>query len=121
MVALKIVVENGRPQFKRFWQFPQVSSPDALLIFRSHPSLPTINTQSGNSNETVWIVDINQNGTIYGVRIRDGALVAKQTLKGAGRPLSTPLIFGDKIYIASIMPGTNKAMIEAYRIETHKN
>lgn len=121
MVALKIVVENGRPQFKRFWQFPQVSSPDALQIFRSHPSLPTINTQSGNSNETVWIVDINQNGTIYGVRIRDGALVAKQTLKGAGRPLSTPLIFGDKIYIASIMPGTNKAMIEAYRIETHKN
>lgn len=121
MVALKIVLENGQPKFKRFWQFPQTSNLDALKLFRSHPSLPTINKQSASANEIVWIVDINQNGTIYGVRIKDGALVAKQTLKGAGRPLSTPLIFSNNIYVASIMPGTNKAMIEAYRIEITKN
>jgi len=44
-------------------------------------------------------------------------LVAKQALKGAGRQLSTPLIHGNNLYVASIMPGTNKAMIEAYHIE----
>lgn len=117
LVALKIVMEKGQPKFKRFWQFPEPSSPEALKTFRSHPSLPTINTQRENGNAIVWIVDIGNNGMIYGVRIKDGTLAAKQSLKGAGRPLSAPLIHGNNLYVASIMPGTNKAMIEAYRID----
>ncbi|UOA10893.1 PQQ-like beta-propeller repeat protein [Methylobacter sp. S3L5C] len=118
LIALKIVMEKGQPKFKRFWQFPDPSSPKALKTFRSHPSLPVINTPTENGNAVVWIIDINTNGTIYGVRIKDGALVAKQTLAGAGRPLSSPLIYGNKLYVASIMPDTNKAMIEAYQINT---
>ena len=117
LVALKIVLEKGLPKFKRFWQFPNPSSPEALQTFRSHPSLPVMNTQGENSTEIVWIVDIGKNGTVYGVRIKDGALVAKQTLKGAGRQLSFPLINGNNIYMASIMPGINKAILEAYRID----
>ncbi len=82
--------------------------------------MPVINTPTENGNAVVWIIDINTNGTIYGVRIKDGELVAKQTLAGAGRPLSAPIIHGNKLYVASIMPDTNKAMIEAYRINpTH--
>jgi hypothetical protein len=121
LVALKIVLEEGQPKFKRFWQFPDPSSPEALQTFRSHPSLPTIATLGKNGDATIWVVDIGNHGTIYGVRIKDGALVAKQTLKGAGRPLSAPLIHGNNLYVASIMPGTNKAMVEAYRIDTENN
>ncbi len=115
LVALKIVLEKGLPKFKRFWQFPDPLTPEAVQTFRSHPSLPIINRQSENGDDTVWIVDIGNNGTVYGVRIKDGALIAKQSLSGAGRPLSAPLIHGNILYVASIMPGTNKAMLEAYR------
>ena len=118
LVALKIVQEAGRPKFKRFWQFPDPSSPESLQAFRSHPSLPTTATLSKNGDATIWVVDIGDHGTVYGVRLKDGALVAKHSLKGAGRPLSAPLIHGNNLYVASIMPGTNKAMIEAYRIDT---
>jgi hypothetical protein len=118
LVALKIMLEGGQPKFKRFWQFPDPSSHEAVQTFRSHPSLPTIATLGKNGDATIWVVDIGNNGTVYGVRIKDGALVAKQTLKGAGRPLSAPLIHANNLYVASIMPGTNKAMIEAYRIDS---
>jgi hypothetical protein len=117
LVALKIVLEDGLPKFKRFWQFPDPSSPEAVQAFRSHPSLPAITTLKKNGHATVWVVDIGNHGTLYGVRIKDGALIAKQALKGAGRQLSSPLFHGNDLYVASIMPGTNKAMIEAYHIE----
>ncbi|MFZ2168281.1 MAG: hypothetical protein WAW61_01450 [Methylococcaceae bacterium] len=117
LVALKIVLEDGLPKFKRFWQFPDPSSPETVQSFRSHPSLPAITTLTKNGDATVWVVDIGNHGTLYGVRVKDGTLVAKQALKGAGRQLSTPLIHGNNLYVASIMPGTNKAMIEAYHIE----
>ncbi|MDD5321971.1 MAG: hypothetical protein PHD43_15450 [Methylococcales bacterium] len=117
LVALKIVLQEGQPKFKRFWQFPDPSSPEAVQAFRSHPSLPAIAALGKNEDATLWVVDIGNHGTLYGVRIKDGALVAKQVLKGAGRQLSFPLIHGNNLYAASIMPGTNKAMIEAYQID----
>jgi hypothetical protein len=117
LVALKIVLEEGQPKFKRFWQFPDPSSPEAVQVFRSQPSLPAIAAMGKNGDATIWVVDIGNHGTIYGVRIKDGALVAKQALKGAGRQLSAPLIHGNNLYVASIMPATNKAMIEAYHID----
>ncbi len=117
LVALKIVLEKGLPQFKRFWQFPDPSSPEAIQTFRYHASLPTIAKLGKNADATIWIVDIGNHGTVYGVRIKDGALVAKQGLQGAGRQDSAPLIHGNHLYVNSIMPDTNKAMIEAYRID----
>jgi hypothetical protein len=121
LVALKVVLEEDQPRFKRFWQFPDPSSPEAVQAFRSHPSLPATATPGKSEDAAIWVVDIGKQGTIYGVRVKDGKLVAKQTLKGAGRQLSMPLIYEDKLYVASIMPDTNKAMIEAYRIHTINN
>lgn len=117
LVALKIVLENGKPTFKRFWQFPKSDSSDALQTFRSHPSLPVLTTLADNAEPVVWLVDIGSHGTIYGVRLRDGVMVAKQTLQGAGRQLSTPLIYNHKLYVASILPKTGDAIIEAFSIE----
>lgn len=118
LVALKIVQEQGRPKFKPFWRFPDTAHPEALQMFRSHPSFPVLTTHLGRRGDAiVWIVDIGAPGTLYGIRIKDGAVVAQQSLQGSGRQLSMPLLVGGHIYLASIMPNTGKAMIEAYRIE----
>ncbi|MDD5274405.1 MAG: hypothetical protein PHU14_17025, partial [Methylovulum sp.] len=118
VIAIKIVLENGQPKFKPFWTFPQSGHPDALKMFRSHPSFPALTSHLGDSGEAiVWIVDIGTHGILYGIRAKDGAVVAKQELQGTGRQLSMPLVDGDKIYLASKMPDTGKAMIEGYRIE----
>ena len=121
LVALKIVLQNGLPKFQRFWQFPDPSSIEAIQTFRNHTSLPVITEIGENRDPTILVVDINQNGTVYGVRIKDGQLIVKQTLKGTGRQDSFPLIYRDNLYLASIMPGTSNAMIEAYHIDTIKD
>ncbi|MDD2724209.1 MAG: hypothetical protein PHH59_09350 [Methylovulum sp.] len=119
VTALKIVLEKGRPKFKPFWKFPDARHPEALKMFRSHPSFPVLTTHLGNNGEAIiWIVDIGAHGTLYGIRAQDGAMVAKQNLQGTGRQLSMPLIVGDTIYLASKMPETGKAMLEAYRIKS---
>jgi hypothetical protein len=117
LVALKIVLQEGRPKFKRFWQFPNPSSPEAVQTFRYHTSLPVISKPGKNGDAIVWVVDTGNPGMLYGVRIKDGALVAKQALKGVGRHDSAPLIHGNTIYVASMLSGTIKTMIEAYHIE----
>jgi hypothetical protein len=74
LVAMKIVIENGLPKFKRFWRFPDPASIEAKQSFRSHPSLPALSTICKNGDAIVWIVDIGLHGTIYGVRVKDGKL-----------------------------------------------
>lgn len=120
LVALKVLLEEGKPKLKRFWQFPDPSSAKALQAFRSHPSLPVISTVGKHGDSIAWTVDIGNTGTLYGIRLKDGALIIEQSLLGAGRQLSAPLIYGNTLYLASIMPDTNKAMVEAYRIEHPK-
>ncbi len=117
LIALKIVLEKGQPKFKRFWQFPDPSSPEAVQSFRYHTSLPTIAKLGKNGDTIIWVVDTGNPGTVYGVRIKDGALVAKQALKGTGQHDSFPLIHGNNLYVASTIWGKNKTMIEAYHID----
>ncbi len=120
VVAVSIVSKQGKPRLKKVWQFPDPASKEALSGFRSHPSLP-ISTRLGKPKEAiVWVVDIGTNGTLYGLRVKDGALVAKQALQGAGRQLSTPIIHNRTLYLASIMPNTGKTLIEAYKIQSRQ-
>jgi outer membrane protein assembly factor BamB len=116
LVALKIVLSSGKPTFKRFWQYPEPSSLKAVKSFRSHPSLPVISSFGKQRDAVVWTVDIGANGTLYGIRIKDGAVLVEQSLLGTGRQLSAPVVYGNTLYLASIMPNTQKAMIEAYRM-----
>jgi hypothetical protein len=118
LVALKIVLAAGKPKLQRFWQYPDPVSSKAVQQFRSHPSLPVISTIGKNGDAIVWTVDIGNPGTLYGIRIKDGAVMFEQPLLGTGRQLSAPLIYGDTMYLASTLASTGKAMIEAYRIET---
>lgn len=117
VVAVKIALIDGVPKLKPFWRFPEAGYPDALKMFRSHPSFPVLTTHLGNPKDAVvWIVDIGNPGTLYGIRAKDGRLLAKQSLQGSGRQMAFPVIVDDKIYLSSMMPNTGKAFIEAYRI-----
>ncbi|MEQ1485232.1 hypothetical protein [Methyloglobulus sp.] len=117
LVALKIVLEAGKPKLKRFWQYPDPASTKAVQKFRSHPSLPIVSMVGKNNDAIAWVVDIGNPGTLYGVRVKDGAVVFEQSLMGTGRQLSAPLIEGNMLYLASTLASTGKAMVEAYRIE----
>jgi len=117
VVAVKITLVDGVPKLKPFWRFPDAGYPDALAMFRSHPSFPVLTTHLGRHNEAVvWIVDVGNPGALYGIRARDGRLLVKQSLQGSGRQLAFPLVIDDKIYLSSIRPNARKGFIEAYRI-----
>ncbi len=120
VVAVKITLNDGKPKLEPFWHFPEAGYPGALKMFRSHPSFPVLTTHLGRQRDAViWLVDVGKNGTLYGIRAKDGRQVAKQTLQGSGRQLSFPQVSDDKIYVASRLP-SGKAFIEAYRIEQAK-
>jgi len=120
VVALKIVLENGQPKLQRFWQFPDANNANALKMFRSHPSFPLLTTTIGNE-AIIWLVDIGAPGTLYGIRAKDGSIVAQQALQGSGRQLSMPLLVDGVMYLSSIMPTTGKAMVEAFKVELDKS
>lgn len=96
------------------WQFPDPSNIEAVQTFRNHTSLPVITNMDKNGGATILVLDIGQKRMIYGVHIKDGQPIVKQELKGTGLQDSFPLIYNDNLYLASIMPGTSNAMIEAY-------
>ncbi len=112
LIALKIVVSSGVPKFERFWQQPDPSRSDATKHFRNKPSLPVIAPFGKTEDLYVWVVDTGEKGTLYGVRVEDGTLMVEQPLSGSGISMSSPLVFGDKIYV----PSRPNGALEAYRI-----
>lgn len=118
VVAIKVVEDKqGKPQLMWLWQYPELRSKKAAQTFRSHPSFPVISTIGKDRIPVVWVVDIGSPGVLYGIRVDNGEVLVEQPLLGAGRPLSAPVIDNDTIYLSSILPATNRAMIEAYRIQ----
>lgn len=117
LIALKIITDHGKPTFKRLWQFPDPKSSYALRAYRSHPSLPILSKLKQTGDEIVWSVNIGDPGTLYGIRVNDGKVLVKQPLLGTGRQNSIPVIYQDKIYLASSHAGTGKSFIEAYRFK----
>lgn len=115
LVALKIVQQNGSPKFQRFWQFPDPQSVLAIRSFRSHPSLPIL-TVTPHGNQVAWIVDIDVKGHLYAVNVKDGKVLAQIELQGTGRPLSAPVIDGQRLYLTSMLPESNRAILEAFTI-----
>lgn len=116
VIAVKIELKNGRPKFKPLWRYPEAKSPKATSRFRSHPSLPVISKLGKNNEDIVWVIEVGNPAILYGLRIKDGAVVLEQPLRGAGRQLSAPIIFQDRIYLASSNANTGQAFVEAYRI-----
>ncbi len=116
LVALEIILQQGKPKFKKLWQFSGPPDKKITESFRSHPTLPILTRPEGSNEWYVWVADINEHGSLYGVRVKDGTLAAQISLVGTGQPLSTPLYFNNTIYIPSNAPGVKKAWLEGYRI-----
>jgi hypothetical protein len=118
VIALKVIeIKGKKPYLKRLWQFPASNSKKAIKMFRSHPSFPVLSVMGNGEVPIIWTVDIGNPGTLVGLNILNGALLVEQPLLGAGRQLSEPIIYKNVIYLASILPATNQAIIEAYRIK----
>lgn len=116
IMALKIVSHHGKPHFETFWQFPNSNSSDATKRFRSPPTLPLVSSLAKHG-DVVWVVEPDKPGTLYGVRVKDGKLIAKQAMLGTGMPLSRPIIVGNMIYITSKSLSNKVSWVEGYLIE----
>ncbi len=116
LIALKIIQKDGKPQFEQFWQFSNPKNKAATATFRSAPTLPVITTLEQHG-DVIWVIEIGTPGTLYGVRIKDGELVAQKKLLGTGVPLSRPVTLGNKIYITSKKSGGKETWVESYQID----
>ncbi|MEE9425489.1 MAG: hypothetical protein V3V18_11000 [Methylococcales bacterium] len=116
LIALKIVQKDGKPQFERFWQFSNPKNKAATATFRSAPTLPVITTLEKHG-DVIWVIEIGSPGTLYGVRIKDGQLIAQKTLLGTGIPLSRPVALGNMIYITSKKSKGKATWVESYKID----
>lgn len=115
LVALKVIVSNGLPKFEEFWRFPDPASDLSKRSFRTHPSLPALSFDT-DGTPVIWIVDIGIQGRLYAINVRNGELLTQTDLKGTGRPLAAPVINGDRIYLTSMLPESNQAIVEAFTI-----
>ncbi len=113
LVALKIILDNGRPRFEPFWQAPDFSTQEARDRFRYHPTRAAVAPFGETGEEYAWIGDMN---VILGVRVRDGHIVERQKmLAGRSRNL-LPLIHDDVLYIPSCTGWEGPSRLEAYAI-----
>ena len=63
------------------------------------------------------MVEPGKTGTLYGIRIKDGKLIAKISMLGTGVSLTRPVALGNKIYFISRKLGKNITWVESYLIE----
>ena len=113
LVALKIVLDNGRPRFAPFWQAPDFSAQEARDRFRYHPTRVAVAPFGEAGEEYAWVGDLN---VILGIRVRDGHIVERRKmLAGRSRNL-LPLIHDDILYIPSCTGWEGPSRLEAYAI-----
>jgi hypothetical protein len=119
MNAVRVSAENGTPTLQRLWSAPAIDSPDAVRYFRLHPSRIGLGTMNGE--QYAWVVDVipgqaeDAHGRLFGVRVRDGAIVAETPMLGGGQRYTVPLVDGDRVIVVSTNGG--RGIIEAYAAE----
>ena len=59
LVALKIVLVNGKPRFEPFWQAPDFSTKEARVRFRYHPTRVVIAPFGETGEKYAWVGDMN--------------------------------------------------------------
>ncbi len=116
LIALKIVIQDGKPHFEPFWHFSHPRTKTTTSTFRSAPTLPVI-TSVSKHGEVIWVVEIGKPGILYGVRISDGQLIAQTALLGTGVPLSRPVVLGKNLYITSSNFAGKRTWLESYQVD----
>jgi hypothetical protein len=117
LVAVRIAMKDGVPHLERAWEAPSFDSPDSITAFRNSPGRPRLFDLDRETHAAV--VDIgtrNRQGLIYVVRVRDGAIVARQSMLGAGQHFSQPLAIGSDLFIPSCENTAGPGQLEAWRV-----
>lgn len=118
LVALRIMMKDGRPQFEPFWQAPDFSTAEAIQTFRHRPSLAALSSFGGE--EYIWIVDVNSGGdgkgTLLGVRVSDGSIIARHEMAGRGQRFTRPLVHDNTLYVSSCQNDVGPSHLEAYAL-----
>lgn len=121
--ALEISVEGGTPHLVPRWQAPAFDTPEAIAAFRNPAGGVTVADVGGDAFAAVVATGPRgQAGTLYWVRVRDGAILQRVQLAGPGQRYAAPLVFGDGLYLPSCQhtgsPDFNEgtAQIEAFTI-----
>jgi hypothetical protein len=124
--ALEIAVDvDGTPRFIPRWQVPSFdgNASAARTAFRQPPSGVTVIDIAGEPYALV--VDVGapgQHGTLYLVRVRDGAVLQTISLQGPGQRYAPPLFAYGNVYLSSCQhmgtPNYNEgpSSVEAFRI-----
>jgi len=100
--AVEIRVDAGQPHLVPRWQAPSFSSDDSVRAFRRHAGGVSAATVDGELYAAV--VDVGPpsgRGTLYWVRVRDGAVIQRLTLSGPGQRFAPPLFTADSLYVTS--------------------
>jgi hypothetical protein len=93
---------SGAPRLLPSWHVPSLDAPESRTAFRRIPSGVTAVDVAGEPYAAV--VDVaapGQTGTLYWVRVRDGVLIQKLALAGAGQRFAPPLAAGGQLYVPS--------------------
>ena len=113
LVALKIILANGKPRFEPFWQAPDFSTQESRVRFRYHPTRVVTAPFGEAGEEYAWVGDMN---FALGVRVRDGHIIERQKMLGWRSRNLLPLIHDDTLYIPTCKHDDGPSRLEAYAI-----
>ena len=118
VVALRIEDSDDGPHFTTAWQAPDFRDPVATRVFRHHT--PRLSRIRLGTTSYAFAVDITRsgNGTLLGIRARDGAIVAVRELTGPGQRFVAPLAIGDRLYVPSCNSDTGPSHLEGFQLST---
>jgi hypothetical protein len=119
--ALAIDTTGATPRFTPRWQAPVAADPAALSGFRQPPS--GVSVVEANGASYAALVDTGSpSGSLYWIRVGDGAIVQKLALAGGGQRFAAPLAANGVLYVPSCEDtGTpsfeeGPSMLEAFTI-----
>jgi hypothetical protein len=103
VVALKIRVEEGVPGLEPFWRVPDFESREAVKRFRHYPSRIALSEAGAAVGATAWVVEGSRHdeGTIHGIRVRDGEVLERISMQGHGMKFVLPVIHEGRLFAPS--------------------
>jgi hypothetical protein len=119
--ALAIDTTGPAPRLMPRWQAPAPNDPAALGGFRLPPSGVTVVEANGASYAALADTG-SPSGTLYWIRLGDGAILQEVALAGGGQRFAAPLASNGVLYVPSCQrtgtPGFEEgpSMLEAFTI-----
>ena len=118
LIGVRVVPNDGNPVLEKAWEAPRFDTPEAVAAFRSHPSRVRLFDWEGETYAAVVDVGDASPGTLYVVRVRDGAIGVRQPLAGKGQRFAQPLADGDRLFVPSCVDGgAGPGRLEAFRLQ----